>query len=42
MVLLEKQWVNVQEKTFTKWFVTIVHLSGMALTSQVEQQDQES
>jgi hypothetical protein len=28
MLMVEKSWVNVQQKTFTKWFVVVSTQSG--------------
>jgi hypothetical protein len=32
MALFEQQWIKVQEKTFTKWFVTIKAVERRFLT----------
>lgn len=31
MALLDQQWVFVQQKTFTKWFVGLQYVLGWAL-----------
>jgi hypothetical protein len=46
MVLLEKQWVNVQEKTFTKWSASAASYSSttiqLIMTAPLQAQQQDS